>query len=62
MGDDQLMINFLQKTTKPQLSWGTFLYGAEGGTRQNRCSLVLFGAVMPFVLGFSPVMGVTVSG
>jgi len=33
MGDDQLMINFLQKTTKPQLSWGAFLYGAEGGNR-----------------------------
>jgi|LFRM01.1.fsa_nt_gb hypothetical protein len=31
MGDDQLMINFLPKRTKPQLSWGMKTYGAEGG-------------------------------
>jgi hypothetical protein len=30
-GYDQVMINFLPKTTKPQLNWGLFLNGAEGG-------------------------------
>jgi hypothetical protein len=32
-GYDQVMINFLPKTTKPQLNWGLFLNGAEGGNR-----------------------------
>ena len=38
------------------------IYGAEDGNRQNECSTMLLSAVMPFMLVFSPLVHIAVSG
>jgi hypothetical protein len=52
-GYDQVMINFLPKTTKPQLNWGLFLNGAEGGINKGDCCGVTLRSLSAFLSAFS---------
>jgi|GEM_PF-1728138 len=51
-----------QITKKPVVDGGLDNIGAEGGNRQNECSTMLLSAVMPFMLVFSPLVHIAVSG